>query len=817
MQHRRRLLTFSFALLAALVIAAPAFAETRINSVWFSNATNGYIGGFYGADSDSGFFGHTADGGLTWSVTTVPDRRIIGVHGVGANAWAVSSYSPRPFYTANSGASWTEAPVIRTGFYPSRVVRLLSGRLVAVGQKDEGLPPTGLGQPAAIYTSDDGGVTWVERFKGPAQPRPDDPDLPTPGTRASMVNAEQTPDQTAIVAIANEWSGASFYRSLAYASANGGSTWITQTIDVSPSLAMNCLTVASNTTAFAFGQDGQYMKGVKAAMGHWAWTKKNLPTVLGISAINVNGADARGSRIVAVGAKYPTASYAMIAYSYDAGATWTYRQYTSLPALYGVAMLSDTEWIAVGRYETMLRTTDGGVTWSQISAKEPVVSFNAPAAGFAVTTGTPVAINVTATDAVLGVDAVDYNVRRFDGRYWNGTAWQSAVYWLPASRVGTTSQWTASWMPEAEFIESGQGITVTARATDLAGAQGTASVKSTAMVWDVTPPAVTISTDPLTGNTAAGVAPVTVSMNVTDNLVGVKHAYAMVQRTDGLYWSGASWITSPTWLPAVKQGTTTKWESSFTPDVAFLERKQEVTITALARDMYLNERRVTSTWRSGIAVIPYVRVQSPQAGSFLTTTGTKYATGIATDSLSKVAWVHVRIRRTDGRYWNGSSWVTTQTWRRATLGSAGSWSLPWTVDSAMVRSGMGVVVTAKATDIYGNYRFAYVSTGVRTPATLSAPYLTMIAPKYYNVRGFLKPQHTIGSNAALLQCYHYEKKSDGTYGYVLRKTLWAKAAAGSTYETKLYLSSRGKWRIRAYHSDLLHAPSVSAYRYITVQ
>jgi hypothetical protein len=106
---------------------------------------------------------------------------------------------------------------------------------------------------------------------------------------------------------------------------------------------------------------------------------------------------------------------------------------------------------------------------------------------------------------------------------------------------------------------------------------------------------------------------------------------------------------------------------------------------------------------------------------------------------------------------------------------------------------------------------------------LTAPTAPSVA---YRNRAFtstalLKPRHTARTYAVKLQCYRYERQRNGTYKWVLRKTISAKAANYSSYTkvaARLSLPSAGKWRLRAYHAaDTKNAVTYSSYRYLRVR
>jgi photosystem II stability/assembly factor-like uncharacterized protein len=106
---------------------------------------------------------------------------------------------------------------------------------------------------------------------------------------------------------------------------------------------------------------------------------------------------------------------------------------------------------------------------------------------------------------------------------------------------------------------------------------------------------------------------------------------------------------------------------------------------------------------------------------------------------------------------------------------------------------------------------------------LTAPSAPSVAYRYraFTSTALLKPRHTARTYAVKLQCYRYERQRNGTYKWVLRKTVSAKAANYSSYTkvaARFSLPSAGKWRVRAYHAaDTKNAVTYSTYRYLRVR
>lgn len=93
---------------------------------------------------------------------------------------------------------------------------------------------------------------------------------------------------------------------------------------------------------------------------------------------------------------------------------------------------------------------------------------------------------------------------------------------------------------------------------------------------------------------------------------------------------------------------------------------------------------------------------------------------------------------------------------------------------------------------------------------------TMYVNKAASVWALLKPQHSAGSYPVRIYKYRYVSGTWKSYGYVN-----AKAANYSSYTratASVKLPYRGRWRLRAYHSDAGHLATYSSgYDYVTVK
>jgi len=109
--------------------------------------------------------------------------------------------------------------------------------------------------------------------------------------------------------------------------------------------------------------------------------------------------------------------------------------------------------------------------------------------------------------------------------------------------------------------------------------------------------------------------------------------------------------------------------------------------------------------------------------------------------------------------------------------------------------------------------YAVPRADVRTPI---AP-KTMSHSKSYSVYGSLKPRHASGTNPVRIYRYRYVSGHWKSYSYVKAKA--SNYSSYTKYLVKLRLTTKGKWRVRAYTpADSLHAAAWSSgYDYVTVK
>ena len=165
----------------------------------------------------------------------------------------------------------------------------------------------------------------------------------------------------------------------------------------------------------------------------------------------------------------------------------------------------------------------------------------------------PSSITGTATDSTSGVGVVHITLQRsFDGAYWNGATWGGMPVWLLTT--GTTTWAYYSFEPT-----DGESYNVQSRATDAAG-NVEVTLGVSAFSYSTNEPNSAVSTNGLyvgagwsgqiTGMAYAPKAP-------------LDYVDVTIQRaSDGLYFTGAAWVSTTTWLRATGANP---WAINFTP------------------------------------------------------------------------------------------------------------------------------------------------------------------------------------------------------------------------------------------------------------
>lgn len=217
---------------------------------------------------------------------------------------------------------------------------------------------------------------------------------------------------------------------------------------------------------------------------------------------------------------------------------------------------------------------------------------------------------------------------------------------------------------------------------------------------------------------------------------GVNRVEIRIRRTsDRQYWNGTTWHYSPVWLVATG---TTSWSYPFTPSPG-----ETYIVWSLAWDNAGNrEYYYDANWFQCTGI-----VDTTPPDSTVTTSGTYPAgacpsviTGTASDDLSGVNRVEITIQRdSDGKYWDGATWVGSAVWLLAT--GTTNWLYAFTP-----AVGESYTVQSRATDNAGNVETSYGTSsfgcGIVPPPPPPPP---CEAPLYLRVQGSYDDAHDLGS------------------------------------------------------------------------
>ena len=233
----------------------------------------------------------------------------------------------------------------------------------------------------------------------------------------------------------------------------------------------------------------------------------------------------------------------------------------------------------------------------------------------------PVGIAGTASDAGGAVASVKVRIRRADGKTWNGSSFEAAENWLDVSTSDGFASWNYDWTPDGATITSGQLVSVTARATDIAGLQKQ-SVEHTSGA----PAAAAVS---IAGGATWASSPT----------VPVELSYANLTHTRWSTNAGATWTG---WTPiagtkTVKTLTLPAGDGAKTVTFQFARSASGPALKTAADSIKLDDTN------------PTVAATAPKAGFSFNTAKVAIAGTVADAATgSGVSTVSVRIRRSDG-------------------------------------------------------------------------------------------------------------------------------------------------------------------------
>ena len=379
MRFLRRLiaLALSFSLAAALVpgsgLAATVVlvpfttpSPATMRSVTFSDANHGWITGSYSSGgTEIGFILATSDGGVSWKqIRTASghtfNASVLTTPGVGI---AASDYVNE--VSRFGGTSWTTPAIDTSGAHVSEVGGLdfANSQVGAVVGQATGLPLSDLpmkGQPAALYTTSDGGATWAKAWQGPPLPAAGDPPNDNPSGNAQLTAVDFAHETTNGWAIGYSDSDLTALNTGITLRTTDGETWTPGDISSFEGLSMRATGIAarSDVEAWAIGASASYGAVAHTTNGGATWSAETTLAASSVKFKPMTDLDVSDSGVVIASA----GGSAPAIYRHD-GTGWN-QVYSSASQLRAVTLVDGGPlgW-AVGENGTVLKTTNAGATW----------------------------------------------------------------------------------------------------------------------------------------------------------------------------------------------------------------------------------------------------------------------------------------------------------------------------------------------------------------------------------------------------------------------------------------------------------------------
>jgi len=322
-----------------------------------------------------------------------------------------------------------------------------------------------------------------------------------------------------------------------------------------------------------------------------------------------------------------------------------------------------------------------------------------------------------------------------------------------------------------------------------------AEVRDVDIAWgnaDTTPPA------KVTGLQAvSGKGSVSLSWHAADEADGVTE-YRIYRWTDPTPIGGVIAYTSQPVLLATTAVTETTYEDTDVTDgedyYYVVRAADEATNVGQRSNEATGQPRVPTTLAIDAAatIVPYKG----------TTTLTVH---LADDAAAPLAGYTVDVQ-------SSIDWGVTWTTIGSTESDGGTFVTPALTRATWFRA------TWAGADAYGTATSDYVQ--VKPKVALQNPVAPTSVKKYvtFLVSGTFKPRHSPGWNKAVkLYCYKLDRL---TGKYVFKKAVWCKTVdylSYSKYRVKIYLGSRGTWKLRAFApEDKKHAATWSTSHYLRV-
>jgi len=285
----------------------------------------------------------------------------------------------------------------------------------------------------------------------------------------------------------------------------------------------------------------------------------------------------------------------------------------------------------------------------------PHVAVTAPAHDTAV--GTWTSIQGTATDTSgIRQNKVQFTLYQ-NGGFWTGSGWTASMTVLEAPVAGNGS-WSYTSVPSGSQLRSGRyHVSASAYDNNNTASQPIPGVNQVHFDFDGTPPEIEIL-KPANGWTVNALPRIS---GTASDLVGQPSLY-IIRLSDGAFWTASGWASGETAiLETSYNAATNTWTSagplpqagSWDPATALYDGYYN--IIAFAYDNAGHETRTDSVVRVDQGVPTEVAVTSP--GDSIHINGLPVVRGTASAVVEHVElFIH---RYDDGKWWNGSNWVSS--------------------------------------------------------------------------------------------------------------------------------------------------------------
>lgn len=299
-------------------------ANSRCWSVWFADANTGYIG----AGSQSSLTTQilkTTNGGANWSVVyTNNTGYVTTIGGIDANTIFATQYNDGTVLkSTNGGTNWTSAvSAIAPNMNNLKFLNATYG--FAAGSEGK------------FSRTTNGGANWESK------------NVPSSDWAMFQVKAVSA---TEIYAVGNP--------GILYKTTDMGDTWQSLPISVSgPSVTFVWYSLDNYGSTFVLSGDYGVVAKSTDGCATWSSNSYNISTALMFDMASIPGT----GKYWTVG-RGLTSGQRNVLYSSNGGSNWVYYNTGVGVDFFSISMVNETTGYISGQNSTVMKTTDGGVTW----------------------------------------------------------------------------------------------------------------------------------------------------------------------------------------------------------------------------------------------------------------------------------------------------------------------------------------------------------------------------------------------------------------------------------------------------------------------